>query len=276
MPKILSDLSSPALISANARNLYEAVWVLHDSWKQAHFYESSKLRRWWSPFQMAFIFNAAVSLRPPEGDEAGLIGETIADFRARGSREFDWWLYPGLETSDWGRQLLAHGLTFEEGVPGMALELANLPAETPGPAGLTIRRVTDAAAMRTWNRVFIAGYGLPPDWEANCLEMMLASLKTSIICYLATVNGEPVATSFMFPYAGVAGIYSVATLPAWRGQGLGAAMTLQPLREARALGYQAGILQSSNMGFPVYQRLGFKELCRMNFYHWQDQADPAQ
>jgi GNAT superfamily N-acetyltransferase len=82
------------------------------------------------------------------------------------------------------------------------------------------------------------------------------------------VNDQPVATAAVFYGAGVAGIQMVATLPKWRGKGIGAAATLAPLFEARKLGYRVGILQSSEMGFKTYQRLGFRELCRMRHYAW--------
>jgi predicted N-acetyltransferase YhbS len=55
----------------------------------------------------------------------------------------------------------------------------------------------------------------------------------------------------------------VATLHEARGRGIGAAITLQPLLDARKLGYRAGILQASDMGFSIYERLGFKHLCQM-------------
>jgi predicted acetyltransferase len=59
----------------------------------------------------------------------------------------------------------------------------------------------------------------------------------------------------------------VATLPEARGKGIGAAVTLKPLHNARELGYIIGVLQSSEMGFNVYKRLGFRHLCQIeNFY----------
>jgi len=84
--------------------------------------------------------------------------------------------------------------------------------------------------------------------------------------YLAYLDGKPVATSSMVIGGGVAGIYNVATLPEARSQGIGAILTAAPLAEAKQMGYRAGILQSSDMGFKVYQKLGFKHLCQIEYF----------
>ena len=65
--------------------------------------------------------------------------------------------------------------------------------------------------------------------------------------YLGRLGGEPVATSTLFP---------------------GAALTPAPLHEAREMGYRLGVLGSSEMGYPVYRRLGFREHCRIGLYEW--------
>jgi GNAT superfamily N-acetyltransferase len=57
-------------------------------------------------------------------------------------------------------------------------------------------------------------------------------------------------------------------VPQARGQGIGSAMTLTALYDGRDLGYRAGVLQSSGMGYPVYQRLGFQKLCQMDYFYW--------
>lgn len=66
--------------------------------------------------------------------------------------------------------------------------------------------------------------------------------------------------------AGVAGIYAVGTSEAARGKGIGTAITAVPLLDARAEGYHVATLQSSEMGFSVYERMGFREYCKLSRY----------
>jgi ribosomal protein S18 acetylase RimI-like enzyme len=134
--------------------------------------------------------------------------------------------------------------------------------------GLEIRVAGDADSIRTWTNVFVKGYGLPSAWESSTFELwMQLGLDLPIRNYLGYLNGKPLSTCTLFFGGGAAGIYCVSTLPEARGRGVGAAITLKPLQEAREMGYRVGVLQSSEMGFNVYKKLGFRHLCQIeNFY----------
>jgi GNAT superfamily N-acetyltransferase len=267
MPHILSDFSTPALVLAVKQNLYELFDFLRQ-WDKTDFFDNQKLKRWWTPIPYPW-YNGVLSLTPPEGETTQTIRQTIDYFRARERSPFTWWLAPELEASGWAEQLLLNGLQPDNNTPGMALELARLNTEITLLTGLRITRVENEPDMRTFARIFVDGYGLPDDWQAPVLDMLQKiGINFPWHSYLAQVNGEPVATAAVFYGAGVAGIQMVATLPQWRGKGLGAAVTLASLVEARKIGYRVGILQSSEMGFKVYQRLGFKEVRRMLHYAW--------
>jgi len=269
MDKILTELGDEALILASKNNLYEFFGYLR-SWEKTEFSVSPVLWRWWSPVAHPW-FNAAYSLKPPSGDETALIQETLEYFRSRGRRSITWWLAPEVETSAWGAQLEANGWKAMTDLPGMAADLNAMNEDLRLPDGLEIIRVEDSQTMDIWTSVFIPGFELPEAWMPDMLEMMLAlGMGSEMINYLATVDGEPVATSTIYFGAGAAGIYCVSTLPEWRGRGLGAAVTLLPLLEARSQGYQVGVLQSSEMGYKIYQRLGFREVCKMSHYYWQE------
>lgn len=92
--------------------------------------------------------------------------------------------------------------------------------------------------------------------------------------YLARLHGEPVAASALYCDGQVAGLCEVCTVPSARGQGIGAAITAAPLKDARALGYRIGVLQASGMGEPVYRRLGFTEYCTLDAYCWRPPVPP--
>lgn len=76
-----------------------------------------------------------------------------------------------------------------------------------------------------------------------------------------------ISTSSIFFGTGVAGVYSVVTLPEPRGEGVGAVLTLNPLLFACEVGYRIGVLQSSEMGCKVFERLGFWHLCLVEWFY---------
>jgi ribosomal protein S18 acetylase RimI-like enzyme len=219
-------------------------------------------------------FNGVLAERPPGLQDEQLVKDTIAFFQSRRVPRWNWWVGGQSRPKDWAGLLGNAGLHFEKGTPGMALDLQMLNRGSRVVPGLEIQPVKDLAALRLWCQVFVVGYGLPPDWSEPFYELMAKiGLDLPTRNYIGYLNGEPVAASSLFLGAGVAGIYSVATLPQARRKGIGAAMTVAPLLEARQLGYRAGILQSSEAGFPVYRRLGFEKLCEIEVFLWNDSSE---
>jgi GNAT superfamily N-acetyltransferase len=194
----------------------------------------------------------------------------LARFQAR-AVPLLWWLPPSTRPTDLGAHLVALGLRPAGAVPGMVADLLNLADSLPDPADLTIEEVTDAAMLRAWVDTFTIGYELPD----LVTEPFFASLERRglgadrpLRHFLARLRGEPVATSSLLLSAGVASLNAVATVPAARRQGVGAAISAAPMRVARALGYRVGILQASHLGRPVYQRLGFRDCFPLPIYAW--------
>ena len=61
-------------------------------------------------------------------------------------------------------------------------------------------------------------------------------------------------------------MFLVGTIPESRGRGLARRLLLQALHEVRAAGASVSTLQSSRLGYPVYRRLGYVELCRLGMW----------
>ena len=158
----------------------------------------------------------------------------------------------------------------------MAIDLQGLNEYRPMTSDLSIEVVEDERALKNWCKTYGAGFGHPDFVVEAFYEIFLClgfGSTSPLRNYLGWVKGKPVATSTLFPGAGVAGIYDVSTIPEARRQGIGAAMTLQPLKESRQAGYRIGILQASQMGFSVYQKIGFKEYCKIKLYTLEMRAE---
>jgi ribosomal protein S18 acetylase RimI-like enzyme len=88
--------------------------------------------------------------------------------------------------------------------------------------------------------------------------------------YVGRLDGEPVAINMLFCGAGVASVYAVGTVPSARGRGIGGAITLMPLLEAREMGYRYGVLFATQMGIHTYERIGFRlTAARINRFLWR-------
>ncbi len=271
MDDVLTDLSAPALIRAIKSNLLEFFCYLHRS-AQTDSYADRLLIRWRTRLYHPW-FNGVLALQLPSDEYRQHIEHAITYFKSHGVSTFTWWLDPDLPIADWQRYLLPYGFRYDHNTPGMAVDLQMLREDTGAPSTLKIVPVENQADLKTWAHVFINGYELPAAWEEAFLDLMTGiGLDQPVRNYLGYLDGEPVATSNLFLAAGVAGIQCVATLPKARGRGIGAALTLAPLLEARVMGYRAGILQSSDMGFKVYQRLGFQKLCDVDNFYWTSES----
>jgi len=185
---------------------------------------------------------------------------------------FLWDIGPSMRPTYLGDHLLRHGFTDIGEEPAMGVALVDLPDTLPLPEGVTVERVRDRAAQEQWVRVSCEGFGMPASLiEAEIVAMARDDLGDAGAAhyYLAWLHGEPVATAALTLAAGVAGIFAVATIEAARGRGIGTAVTMAPLLDARARGYCVGVLQASEMGYPVYARMGFTEQFRYHAYLWR-------
>jgi GNAT superfamily N-acetyltransferase len=183
-----------------------------------------------------------------------------------------WHVGPSMRPPDLGERLVAHG--FEHGWDdiGMAVDLSTLPEAVPAPADFVVERVRDEAGLAAWVETLGSGFGEGPleaEWAGEMYRRWGLGDEGQWRHYVGLLTGDPVATSTSFFGVGVAGIYFVCTVERARRQGIGAAITLAALQEARDLGYTVGVLGSSEMGYPVYQRLGFEEYCRIALYEWR-------
>jgi ribosomal protein S18 acetylase RimI-like enzyme len=219
------------------------------------------------------FLNVVFRTNLPADGPGPVIDDALAHFRAQGIRALSW-LTPEPAA---GAHLLERGLTFMEDGHGMAADLASLPEPAPRPPGVTIVAVEDRASFESWTHVMRIGFGTAESAEPDLVEVFAAiGSGPRMRTYLALLDGRPVATSQVFLGAGVAGIYQVTCLPEARGRGIGGAVTLASVLDARRSGYAVAILQASELGVPVYRRLGFHDYGRLPEYRFTGDPPEAQ
>ena len=226
-------------------------------------------------------------LEPERVDEA--IGEVVAWFRRRGAPFFFWWTGPTTRPADLGARLAARGLISMEaqtaelapglqattaGAPCMVAELdaLNVDVLDATPPGFAIEPVRDEPALREFAGVLVDAYAVPAFLSQAWVDATLAFGvdRAPWRLYLGRLDGEPVATNLVFDGAGVSGVYAVGTVERARGQGIGGAITLAPLLEARDAGYRYAVLFSSAMGVGAYERIGFRRIdAWIDRYMWR-------
>jgi len=272
MRDILGNLSDTKLVKT----------VIRANWENYHYclgrspsveLSIGKYLTWLVTNMPDHFMNLVVCTELPSKGIDELIENALVHFRSMNIKRLSWLTEEGPPAIEIKKYLEAHGLIFSESfATEMAADLTTI-KENTSPAELRIVPVEDEGILRKWIHIASVGFGVPFEFEDTWFEFFAeAACSSPFRTYLALLNGEPVGTSQLFTSAGVAGVYNVTCLPHARGQGVGAAVALAPLLEARKMGYCVGILQASSMGYNVYRRLGFQDFGKLSLYLWEQRS----
>jgi ribosomal protein S18 acetylase RimI-like enzyme len=195
--------------------------------------------------------------------------DDVSGWLAARTDRWRWLVGPSCRPADLEDHLVATGLVQTSDNPGMALDLEAWQPDAALPAGVSIDPVVDAAGLERWRGVQRRGLALDDTateaWYTAHRRPGFAP-DLPLRNWIAALDGEPVAAAALFLGAGIAGIYNVCTVPEARGRGIGRAVTAAALDDAVARGFQVAVLGSSDMGYPVCRRLGFREVSRLRSY----------
>ncbi len=160
------------------------------------------------------------------------------------------------QLADWEATLQSAGFARELDIPVLVLPSDRRLPIDPTP-GLVLHRVEGAEDLRRFQHTFNE-VSQDPDgyfWEkSQFLE------NPNLDFYLAELNGIPCATGIGQTEHGLTGIWGIVTSPRQRRQGVGSAVTRAVVEGGVTRGATGAHLWSSEMGFPVYRRLGFRHV----------------
>jgi GNAT superfamily N-acetyltransferase len=189
----------------------------------------------------------------------------------RGTRPFFWTIWPSDGPPDLAARLVAAGFELDGDAPLMAVELANAADPGPTPPELVIRRVDDPTDLAEVSAVVAASLEGDPETVrpfAATFERLILEPEPRVTQFAGWADGRLVTAGALFTGSGVAGIYGIMTTEEARGRGYGRAITAAAMDEGRRRGLHVSVLLASDLGQPVYRRLGFREVGRVTFMRW--------
>ncbi len=96
------------------------------------------------------------------------------------------------------------------------------------------------------------------DEPLRALDLGTPDGQPGLSAWVMVQDGVAVATTWSFIHGTDCGIYAVETLSRWRRRGLARALVEHVLHDAREQGAQTASLQSTAMGQPLYEVIGFE------------------
>lgn len=274
IPVAFSTLTEQQRRMSAAENLF-ALFRSMQALPDAELVERDDLSFHWAPYTNP-MFHGAWRPRLTRESADRTIAETIAWYRARSTPLIFWFIDEEATPGDLAERLQAQGcIPFEVDAPCMVADLQQLDPDLLNrvPAGFHLEQVSDAAGLHAFHQGFTDAYQLPDwagkSWEDATTDLGISGAPWSM--YVGRLDERPVAINILMLGGGVAGVFGVGTVAEYRGRGIGAAITLQPLLDARDAGMRYGALFSSELGKPVYERLGFVDTgARLSRYLWID------
>ena len=153
-------------------------------------------------------------------------------------------------------RLKQQGWRLDEEEPAMLL--TPIPDIPDMSAEADIREVTTEATLADFMRITNTGQRWIPSLKA--------ATDPNVALFVGYVDNLPVATSRINCLGEVGDINGVETERAYRRRGIGTAMTWAAVAAGRDRGCSAITLSASEMGFPVYRRMGFEPICVYRTY----------
>jgi len=163
-------------------------------------------------------------------------------------------------------------LSADPWMPGMALHPVP-ELDTPYESGHEIRQVADDAGIEDHVLTATSGFEMPEMVVRSIVGPALAR-HPAVALYVGYTNGAPVSTGLGIRTGRTVGVYNVSTLAPFRKRGYGAAMTARIAADGVAVGCDIAILQASEMGYPVYERMGYRTV--VEYMGYVEPESPAQ
>lgn len=217
------------------------------------------------------LFNTALVTQPvPSHDSGDMIDllDRAQDFFNRYNVPWSIWFCEEFLDPNHRRPariaLATRGFKLMMEAPGMiARELAEPRPTLPL---LDCRPVSDARTRRDFSRIMSTAFHVPEDMSLDVYSGEYL-WQGDLHGWIGYRGAEPISTTAVISGVEAIGLYAVATQPNYQRQGYGESLMRHAMsHEARLSGLDRSILQSSAAGYPLYVRMGYRNVARFLVY----------
>ena len=189
-----------------------------------------------------------------------------------GRKAYGWVTGPLTRPRDLGERLVASGLKKIDELAGMVLTDLTVPIAVDPKIEVREGSLHEAQAA---SEMMGRAYDMPEE-VARFFNVLLAMTDSKVKNrgYFAYVDGgtEPVGWSYLvyLPDSPIVLLGGAATLPEHRGRGIYRALVAKRLADAHADGRSAAVIQAvRSTSAPLAAKMGFREVCGLDFYVWE-------
>lgn len=209
-----------------------------------------------SPF-----LNVVIDTRKNEGFSSKIVN-CMTDFF--NSHQVTWgWFITAVAIAD---DIDKYGFEFLYQSPGMYFDLSNVLQLIQD--DIVIKEASDD--LKEWIEPLLEGFpnesGEDDDVYRKLNAKLLLNGEKKLRHFTAYFNKEPACSGTLFLSVNSVMLHNLATKNKFRKLGLGTALTLYMMTEAKKLGYKHCFLDSSDEGFGLYRKVGFKVYCVTSVY----------
>ena len=263
----MGNIAQIQAVEENAITYYKGIARLLDG----SFVENDEVAWFCTGRRSLYRFNGVVRTATRTQNLSSLVDPILEIFLSK-NLPFFWADLPDIGTVELSDYLNSKSIQWShfKGMPAMSRGLDDLP-ELSLPTEVEITCVQTQQDQVDWLNVLMEGFEEPEPSRPDFQQYLFNSLtepKPVFEHLLARWQGKPCAISTLLRADYGAGVYHVATLPAYRGRGLGKALTLIAMQSAHEAGYKEAILFATPSGFPIYKQLGFTTVSKADAFVW--------
>ncbi|WCR58001.1 GNAT family N-acetyltransferase [Wolbachia endosymbiont of Ctenocephalides felis wCfeJ] len=178
---------------------------------------------------------------------------------------FAWWISPSTKSKALSRKLLEYGFITETEEHAMLCDLTSF--ESSNNQLIRIGQVLNRDQLEHFIRVIEIYDETARNFYEKLTEPLLNQQEKLFIGY---ENDIPVVIATLFIFCDTAGIFSLITEENKRGLGYGTQMMIHLMDVARKIGIKYATLSaSSDSGYRIYERLGFRTFGQFECFEWR-------